>query len=344
MQKRYTDYNLQDFVSDENFRSWIKKGKPADEIWTSLLAEKPVMAGVVNEAEIVIQKLSTQNPDRNVLRQAKIWQTIESGIGSVDEKQKNTGKIFNSVYVRAAAVLVLVAGLTVSAWLYSISGMNRFTTVSGEQIRVALPEESVVLLGANSTLEFRKNWKPGKIREVWVDGEAHFEVKHLNKDSKKVVLAHKFVAHIQDKLDVEVLGAVFNVKYRKDKAQVELESGSVKVTDSKMSLLLQPGETVTKVGMQPVARTPTDLTLIYNWTDRELIMDQAKVGDVLETIEDRFNKPVRLVGDGLQERLLDGILPLDKQKDTILALAAVLNAKVQVKDEAIILTSEKKWQ
>lgn len=342
MQKRYTDYILQDFLSDENFKSWIKKGKPADSVWTKLTLENASLTAIMAEAEMIIQKLSVKSTHGNASEQeqAKTWQGIAARINRVEEKKKGAVKIFNSVYMRAAAVVLLVSGLTVSAWLYSISGTSKFKTASGEQIKVELPDASVVFLGANSSLEFKKNWKPGKVREVWVDGEAHFEVQHINQDKKKILPAHKFVAHIQDKLDVEVLGTVFNIKHRKDQAQVELESGSVKVTDTKTSIMLLPGETVTRVGTEPVAKTETDVSLIYNWTDRELIMDQAEIGLVLETIEESFDKPVKLMGKDLQLKKLDGILPLSKQKETILALAAILNVKVQVTDEAIILTPE----
>ncbi len=57
----------------------------------------------------------------------------------------------------------------------------------------------------------------------------------------------KFLVHVNDQLEIEVLGTVFNVWNRNGKTEVELESGKVKlrIKGSNKEMILQPGEVAT---------------------------------------------------------------------------------------------------
>lgn len=80
----------------------------------------------------------------------------------------------------------------------------------------------------------------GARREVKLDGEGYFEVKHDRKSP--------FVVHTQ-KCDIEVLGTKFNVEAYSDSEEfsTSLMEGSVKVTDNSAtsaSVLLKPSQEV----------------------------------------------------------------------------------------------------
>jgi transmembrane sensor len=78
-------------------------------------------------------------------------------------------------------------------------------TEYGKLKQVLLPDSSSIVLNANSKIEYDKNWSKGKRREVWLEGEAFFDVRHLNQDTTQVSTYDQFVVHTED-LDVEVLG------------------------------------------------------------------------------------------------------------------------------------------
>jgi ferric-dicitrate binding protein FerR (iron transport regulator) len=71
-----------------------------------------------------------------------------------------------------------------------------------------LPDNSTVILNANSSLRYQENWEAELLREVWVDGEAFFSVVHTHNHQR-------FRVNVTDDLKVEVLGTEFNVKDRR---------------------------------------------------------------------------------------------------------------------------------
>ncbi|MBK8505327.1 MAG: FecR domain-containing protein [Saprospiraceae bacterium] len=94
-----------------------------------------------------------------------------------------------------------------------------YTAGFGERQKIVLPDGSAVDLNANSSLRLGSQWVEG-IQEVWLEGEAYFEVeKNLSKGVK-------FTVHTNGP-DVEVVGTHFNVDSRKEETRIYLEEGKV---------------------------------------------------------------------------------------------------------------------
>lgn len=119
---------------------------------------------------------------------------------------------------------------------------NLFTATvfsSGQTPRktVILIDGTVITLHQNSEIKLAKNFNPAS-RELWLTGEAFFEVKH---DTK-----HPFVVHTPFN-DIKVLGTSFNVKAYPHSGLIEtsLIHGSVQVESKKYPgyrVLLKPDE------------------------------------------------------------------------------------------------------
>jgi ferric-dicitrate binding protein FerR (iron transport regulator) len=136
-------------------------------------------------------------------------------------------------------VLLIAAGLGV--WSYLRAGENAHTTHYGETARIKLPDGSMVVLNAHSTLTYN-DWSEGQTREVWLNGEAFFEVQKKHDATGRV----KFVVHTGD-LNVEVLGTRFNVSNRGLRTQIVLEEGKVRLRyeqETEKVIDMQPGELV----------------------------------------------------------------------------------------------------
>ncbi|SIN76627.1 FecR family protein [Chitinophaga niabensis] len=115
---------------------------------------------------------------------------------------------------------------------------NTISTSKGRQFKVVLPDGSKVWLNAASTLKFPVTFE-GKERGVELSGEAYFEVA---KNAEQ-----PFKLKVPGKIDIEVLGTVFNVNaYTNEKnSYTTLVEGSVRIshtgkTDSR--IVLKPGE------------------------------------------------------------------------------------------------------
>jgi ferric-dicitrate binding protein FerR (iron transport regulator) len=146
------------------------------------------------------------------------------------KKQNGSARsLFGNAWFKAAASLLLLISFSVAFYYVGRKTavqpeeMAWFETVTpyGAQSKVVLPDKSVVWINAGSSLKYNKSFN--KInREVYLEGEAYFEVSH---DSLKPFIVKS------DALDVKVLGTRFNVKaYENDQTvDVCLISGKVDV-------------------------------------------------------------------------------------------------------------------
>jgi transmembrane sensor len=128
-------------------------------------------------------------------------------------------------YYRVAAAIIILA---LSALLIFKLNENpadnnhylTFVTKNGQKKKIMLPDGSVAVINSASTIRYLDGFA-GKLRKVDLEGEAYFDVAH---DSGK-----PFIVHTK-KIDVKVLGTLFNVKaYEGERIETSLIRGSVQV-------------------------------------------------------------------------------------------------------------------
>ena len=114
-------------------------------------------------------------------------------------------------------------------------GIHTLKIPRGMNKQLTLTDGTQVWLNAESTLEYPETFEGKPNREVYLKGEAYFEVTKNASQPFRVKT---------DALETLVLGTSFNVRaYSKEDTQVTLVEGSVKVSDKHQNeLRLQPGE------------------------------------------------------------------------------------------------------
>jgi ferric-dicitrate binding protein FerR (iron transport regulator) len=127
-------------------------------------------------------------------------------------------------------------------------------------------------------------------REVWLDGEAYFNVK----ENKR----RPFEVHSQN-TTVEVLGTSFNVNsYREnDKIRVTLDEGSIAFRTQHNGYTLAPGQLAEydKITGQLVVTNlmhPSNLSL---WKNNVLYFYDSPLSEVISVLERRFNVEFNLL-------------------------------------------------
>jgi ferric-dicitrate binding protein FerR (iron transport regulator) len=103
---------------------------------------------------------------------------------------------------------------------------------------MTLPDGSIVRLNAKSKVSYAQDF--AKTREVYLTGEAYFEVTHN--------AAIPFIVHT-DAADIKVLGTRFNVRNYSNEHRMEaaLLTGSIELTlraDSQHKILLKPSDKI----------------------------------------------------------------------------------------------------
>jgi transmembrane sensor len=147
------------------------------------------------------------------------------------------------------------------------SNTQNLVAENGSRTRTILPDGSTVWLNAGSHISFAPDFS-GKTREVFLDGEAYFDVVKQPQ--------RPFIVHVSG-YDIRVLGTAFNVKsYPKDKTvETTLIRGLVQVTKQgrkqQKPIVLHPNQKliVDKFAANVATNLPDNNTPLTSKTDPE---------------------------------------------------------------------------
>lgn len=155
---------------------------------------------------------------------------------------KTNYRKYRFTYVSVAASLILLITLGVFyfnsnqaitkeevAWQTLITGLR-------ERKSFKLADGSVIYLNSESSIKWRKSFVNAPLREVFLEGEAFFEVAH---DSLRPFIVK--TAHISTK----VLGTSFNINSINGIIKVSVASGSVSVKHPESETTLSPAQQFT---------------------------------------------------------------------------------------------------
>ncbi|WP_316804275.1 FecR family protein [Pedobacter nototheniae] len=143
------------------------------------------------------------------------------------------------------------------------------STQKAERIKMILPDSTIVYLAGGSKLTWPARFIKGKYREIYLEGEAFFEVK---RDTTSPFIVYS------GKMQTKVLGTSFNIyAYPKDKTfSVTVRTGKVKVSENitgklKVLSLLTPG-----------------MKLLYEVNTNNYVLDTRPVEEADAWIKNRF--------------------------------------------------------
>ncbi len=257
------------------------------------------------------------------------WQKVKGRLQQATTTQPKR-KSLSYILTRAAAAAVIILGVVSFYVLNYNSGsetvvkMVEISTKKGEKRQLALADGSTVWLNAESTIKYPEDFS-GSTREVYVDGEAYFEVK---RDETKPFMVHT------GELVTKVLGTSFNVMAYPDNDEiaVALDEGKVAVySDSNLVELLPGnmaiyGKTSHRLQSMPMPDKHNEwrknvmdfnnITLsqatatVNRWFNANVVIDDKK----LETcrITASFNNPT--LGEVIE--ILSSVLPIEiEEKD-----------------------------
>lgn len=201
-------------------------------------------------------------------------------------------------WAKAAAAVALISSLLTGAYFYRnylpvAEKTVRMVTNSTQKRRTTLPDGTLVWLNVNSKLSYASLFN-GKQREVWLIGEAYFEVKHNAK--------RPFVVHTAN-LSVKDLGTIFNLKaYPNRKTETSLIQGSIAIALNHQvnTITLKPYQ---KLVLDHAEKTepaaPVHLENIpfqedgaavaeIGWIHQEFGFNNERFEDILPVLEKRF--------------------------------------------------------
>lgn len=234
-----------------------------------------------------------------------------------------------SPYVRIAAAILLVAVCSVLLMLIvQQPGYQIVRTAYGEIREVVLPDQSVVTLNGNSTLQYNPTPENGSVREVTISGEAFFHVVHTNDNQK-------FRVHTSNSVTVEVLGTEFSINERHTRTRVVLHTGKILLDigeqEGHKDILMNSGELVeVDEGDDRILRKKVDSGLYISWKDKMLVFKDTPLRDIVAILEDRYGIKT-VVNDSL---VLDEQFTATYPSDNIDVLIKALEKSFAIKSDS----------
>lgn len=320
---------VEDIIADEGFQAWYAGvDKEAVQAWESRMAAHPEMAALVAEAREYMTALSVREREIPAGQVAAAGQRLMAALASdtatpVISLQRRTSR-----WWWAAAAVLLIGISTVVLWNRP-SSPALVQTAYGEIRKQQLPDGSTVMLNANSEISF-KGWKEGACREIWLKGEAFFQV-------AKTPSKASFIVHTE-RFDVVVTGTQFNVMNRAGKTNVMLTEGSVtlKTPDGK-EIYMKPGDFVEFTNEQPEMKTAREENVLA-WKDKKLYFEKTPLSVAVQKIEELYGVKIRLANKTVADKTLTGIMSNDNLDDLLQAVEVATDFHVVRKHDEILIT------
>lgn len=238
---------IEELLSDESFINYCKRISPDDiAVWENYIKKNPDRALLIEDAKEqyvqLFNALALADLDEQTARLENSLEQKESTPVVQMEKfeKEKRGKVL-PLLLKIIAAAIIVAGLfvTINYFVGGRDNSKTYAAVYGERKNIQLPDGSVVTLNAGSNIKINENYGT-TTRDVYLEGEAFFEVKHD--------ITRPFIVHTPA-MDVKALGTAFNVKaYLNEKnTETSLISGLVEVTlkeNNNLKMLLYPNQKI----------------------------------------------------------------------------------------------------
>ncbi len=353
---KYTSYTTLDFVMDEYFQAWVLAPTPeSEQFWQHWLQVHPEKKEVIKEATLLIQLYGVEERELSATRIANMFQGIRQGIVEDPHKKEEAVivkfkphryPLYKKWYAVAAVFIVFLVAAP-SVYLTLFHQKTSHATAYGEVKEIILPDGSEVTLNGNSVISYSPDWQEG-LREVWLEGEAYFQVQHLgvqaNLKDKNIPDAHKFVVHTND-LDVTVLGTQFNINNRGDQVRVVLNSGKVKVNvahaATKNEIFMEPGEMVAyDTHRKTIGKEIVDPKVYSSWRDNYLVFDDAPLHEVAEALENTYGLKITFENETLGQEIIRGTVPSDDIEILLESLSQIFDLKITRENNKIFIAKK----
>ena len=208
---------------------------------------------------------------------------------------------------------------------------NTLVIPRGGDFKVTLADGTIVWLNSCTRLRYPLDFK-GDVREVFLEGEAYFEVA---KDAK-----HPFVVRTAD-VDVRVLGTRFNLSAYEDDALVSttLEEGSVEVSTPLGKQVIRPNEQlVFNVKEGKVDCRDVDASVYSAWKDGMFVFEDETLERIMKRLQMWYDVEVFFSSEDVKSCRFTGDLKrYDDFSRIVRMIEEVAGVSIQINGNCIII-------
>lgn len=216
--------------------------------------------------------------------------------------------------------------------------MNTLVVPNGKRAKITLSDNSSIWLNSGTKLIYPARFASDK-REVYLEGEAIFEVSHDTEHPFHVITPN---------VEIKVLGTIFNISAYKDDQTTSavLESGSVELSYTggsifgKSKSLMVPGMlAVYDPQKRSLEQTRVNTKNFISWRDGYLTFEQQPLSGILKKIARYYNVTILLKDQELANETFSGSLAFrDSSAQMLEVIAEIIHANVDMINNQIIIT------
>src|SRR5687768_7861689 len=346
------DVEIADLLADDSFINYCTLSSPNDiAFWESYLPTHPDRRQLVEDAREHFLMLFNALAQTDINEQLSL---LKNNLPLIDTKpvsetnlqseRSKIRKLSPFLLKISAAAIILVAATIVGYNNYSGNKEQTVKTIAsacGERKNIQLPDGSIVTLNAASKIEIDNSFGVSS-RNVYLEGEAFFDVKH---DA-----AIPFIVHTP-MMDVKALGTAFDVKaYLSDKVtETSLIRGLVEITlkeGDNRKMLLHPNQKIRWVhqvtnkrntnsshGQQGITVNATnnltrDLKVTNSgsikeiaWTENKLIFEDESLDEISRLLGRWYGVNIHIKDDTIRSYRFTGMF----QKEDLNTVLSFLN-------------------
>ncbi len=252
-----------------------------------------------------------------------IWSTIAKSEAS-DKKVRFINMRFVKLAAAAVAAIVFISGfyfLTKKSAAKQQNSIAANTVLQHKQNRVIfLADGSTVILSGESKLRYPSTFEGLKTREVYLEGQAFFDIKHIN--------SKPFIVHTGN-LETKVLGTVFNIKAfpNEDNITVTVKRGRVSVNDQNKILgIITPNEQITYAKSKIKSSIQTIKNESYlTWKQEDLLIDNLTISEAAKLLEDRYKVKIIVDNPDVESLRFTSTFSKNESLDEVLSSICLFN-------------------
>lgn len=273
--------------------------------------------GTPIESEVVetfFDKQQNENSAPNIytIERKNIFENIQRHL----PKEKQT----SFTYLKIAAIAAIAVVCFLSFQFFGQPTTITHITAKGEKKEVILQDGSIVMLNANSSINYSSEFITN--RNVKLEGQAFFKVKR-DEEFPFTVMANR--------IKVEVLGTSFDVNANTyTKPTVSVVSGVVKVSDchnKENNVIIRKNEQVV-LSDNTLNYAITDSKLDIAWTNNTIHLRNNTLKETANIIENWYNIKIEFENKELEKLTISGKYKSEKIENIIKSITLLKDLKI----------------
>ena len=249
------------------------------------------------------------------------WLSLQSKI--------DTGKTKSNSWLRIAASITLLIGLSVFVWKLATTPDQVNIASLDEKINVTFPDGSSGVLNTNSTFTFLEKF--GDERLVSFEGEAYFDIKKSEKP---------FIIEMGE-VQVRVLGTAFNLVTSNEDVELTVERGLVAFEkDGEQTKVAAGLKAVFTKADNRVTITENQTLNVATWIDGLLEFNDTPFADVILDLESHFDVTFDVTNENINNCKVTVTFSKNSLQEVMETLESMLGIQMKQKEGKVIISGQ----